>query len=126
MIGGNTWLTGRCRSRWSSEPYLKRALGLAGDTLEMRNQRVYRNGSSLVEPYAVYTGSVIPSAATWGPLVVPKGQVFVMGVNRSNSSDSRYIGFIEEDSVVGRPIRVYFSWDPELGQVRWARMGHPF
>ena len=71
-----------------------------------------------------------PSRDTWGPLVVPDGSFFVLGDNRDNSEDSRYWGFVDRESIRGRPWIVYYSFDlgerPSrswLSAVRWTRIG---
>jgi len=124
---------------------LKRVVGLAGDTLEMRAGQLYRNGRAVAEPYARREGEgstasedfrwqrsiLAPGRDTaayratidaWGPLVVPAGRVFVLGDNRHLSLDSRYVGPIDADSVTGRPLKVYFSREPG-GAIRWGRIG---
>jgi signal peptidase I len=124
---------------------LKRVVALGGDTLEMRHGLLYRNASLVSEPYAHTSGSMNledadfgwqrthlvnavsrsayrPTADNWGPLVVPEGDVFVLGDNRHASRDSRYLGFVASDSVLGWPQRVYFSRDPDDG-IRWDRIG---
>jgi len=107
--------------------HLKRIAGLAGDTLAMRNGQLYRNGAAVVEPYATAVDSLVnPVFATWGPVIVPEARLFVMGDNRNNSLDSRHVGFIEEHDAIGRPLRIYFSRDPETGDVRWSRIGQRF
>jgi signal peptidase I len=117
--------------------YVKRVVGVAGDTLQMRDKVLYRNGSPLPEPYArnlddsgsdaVHPGMdwqfryVVsrrgrryrPSRDNWGPLVVPDGKYFVLGDNRDNSEDSRYWGFVDREAIKGRPWFVYYSSDPE-------------
>jgi len=109
--------------QWSDVRYLKRIAGLAGDTLSMRDQRLYRNGVPIEEPYAIHVDSGRPETATWGPVVVPAERVFVMGDNRNASLDSRHMGFIEEHNVIGHALRIYFSRDPETGTIHWSRIG---
>jgi len=120
--------------------YVKRVIGMPGDTVEMRNGFVSVNGRMLDEPYAqrtdplhdVYSPEFAwqrahfvgrpddarrlrPSRDSWGPLAVPPGKYFVLGDNRDNSSDSRYWGFVEAAAIKGRPLVVYFSYDREAG-----------
>ncbi len=89
------------------DEYIKRVIGLPGDTLESRNGQVFRNGVGLNETYLA-DGMVTNNL---GPLVVEEGTLFVMGDNRTNSQDSRFFGAIDEDLVLGKAIvRV---WPPE-------------
>ncbi|MFO7811301.1 MAG: signal peptidase I [Candidatus Delongbacteria bacterium] len=66
----------------------------------------------------------------FGPVTVPEDSYFMMGDNRDNSYDSRYWGFVKEDYIVGKPIMVYFSFDPEYPlfkfwkSIRWERIGY--
>lgn len=129
---------------------VKRVVGLPGDTIGMRRNTVYINGSPLDEPYkVVHRGSDVvdpmmrwqrhylarpsrrpyrPTLRTWGPLVVPPDSFFVMGDNRDVSYDSRYWGFLGRDRIRGRPMLVYFSYDkdtvpfPMITGVRWHRL----
>jgi len=77
--------------------YVKRVIGKPGDLLEIRGGTLYRNGARLQEPYIKET----MSDYTVGRWTVPKGHVFVMGDNRNHSEDSRAIGFIPLDHVLG-------------------------
>lgn len=115
--------------------YVKRIVGLPGDTLEMRDKVLYLNGDPVLEPFArhldpftdpadprmlwqrdhLLTGKLDgrryrPTRDTWGPLVVPDGKLFALGDNRDNSEDSRYWGFLDETHIKGRPILVYYSF----------------
>jgi signal peptidase I len=84
----------------STEEYIKRVIALPGETVEARGGHVLINGQELVEPYL--PPSVI--TADFPPVVVPKDSLWVMGDNRTNSSDSRVFGPIKRDTVVGRAI----------------------
>jgi signal peptidase I len=84
----------------STEEYIKRVIGLPGETVQGKDGRVFVNGTELVEPY-LPPGKV---TSDFPPLVVPKDSLWVMGDNRDNSSDSRVFGPIKEDTVVGRAI----------------------
>jgi signal peptidase I len=134
--------------------YVKRLVGLPGDTLEMHEKVLRVNGVRLREPYVQYidrAGDAVhpgmawqshylnastprayhPSRDNWGPIVVPSGKYFVLGDNRDNSEDSRYWGFVDRDAIRGRPWFVYYSFDPASREtapwaraVRWSRIGH--
>jgi signal peptidase I len=85
------------------EDLIKRVIGLPGDTVVAREGIVYVNDRPLEEPYLPVGTS---TANLDDPVTVPEGEVFVMGDNRDNSSDSRFIGTIPVDSVVGRAFAV--------------------
>lgn len=90
----------------STEDYIKRVVAVGGERVEGRDGAVHVDGRRLVEPY------LPPSATTadFGPVVVPQGQLFVMGDNRGNSSDSRIFGAIDDDTVIGRA--TLLVWPP--------------
>ncbi len=83
----------------TSEDYIKRVIGLPGDTVEIHDDKVFINQQELPEPFAK---EPYRTNAPFGPLVVPANHIFVMGDNRGNSQDSRYIGPIDESLVVGK------------------------
>jgi len=96
--------------------FIKRVIGLPGDTVEVRVIDgvgvVYVNGKALREPYL----SPIKETRPYGPTTVPADELFVMGDNRTNSNDSRYgLGFIPERKVVGRAFVII--WPPS--RFRW-------
>ncbi len=93
--------------------YIKRVIGLPGDTVEIHGGQVYVNGVALDEPYLHNkTNADMPSR------VVEAGRYFVMGDNRNNSSDSRAFGAITPQSIVGRAWLVY--WPPS----DWSTVPH--
>ena len=127
--------------------YIKRVAGVGGDTLAMRSGVLSVDQQPVSEPYAIHAGegesgdrrfawqrpiaadsargvsAYAPTVATWGPVVVPSGEYFLLGDNRGESIDSRYTGFVQDSEVVARPVVVFFSRDPVTGHPRWARVG---
>ena len=102
--------------------FIKRVIGLPGETLEVRDKRVYVDGRPLDEPYVHYlvppSGSAQFNEVTsydlrerYGPVTVPTGQYFVMGDNRDNSQDSRYWGFLPREYIKGRALMIYWSYE---------------
>jgi len=86
--------------------YVKRVIGVPGDTVEVRTGSVLVNGEQLQEPWTLMP---FPTAA-WGPATVAEGELFVMGDNRPGSRDSRYFGMLPRDNVIGRAFLCY--WPP--------------
>lgn len=131
---------------WPVDPdkaFVKRLVGLPGDTLAMQGGILIRNGQPMQESYVhrgQSTGSAfdsgMPTGAdgaareSWGPLVVPAQHFFVLGDNRRNSLDSRYWGFVPDSLLRGAPWIVYYSFSPDstqpaawLTRIRWGRIG---
>jgi signal peptidase I len=100
-----------------SETYLKRVAAVGGDRLEIRDGILYVNSLPVREPYAVHRVPLHSAQESWGPTVVPPGNLFVMGDNRDNSSDSRDWGFVPNRNVIGEPLFVYWSYDAPTA--RW-------
>lgn len=91
------------------EDYIKRAIGLPGETLEIRDEAVVIDGEPIDEPYL--TAEAKTCNREFGPVTVPEDSLFVMGDNRCNSADSRYgLGFVPQDKVVGRAFIII--WPP--------------
>lgn len=83
----------------TDEDYIKRVVGLPGDTVTVVGDNIFINGEQMVQDFV---HNLNPDYETFGPLVVPDSTLFVMGDNRPNSSDSRRIGPIPQDLVVGK------------------------
>lgn len=83
------------------DAWVKRVIGLPGDTLEFKDGHVWRNGKELEEPYTKEPTMNYSQTAT---VVVPEGYVFVMGDNRNHSSDSRFIGPVPIKNVIGKVV----------------------
>jgi len=133
---------------------VKRLIGLPGDTLQMRNRVLFRNGAIVDEPYVKHQDigddphpwmewqrdylldgvdrrSYSPTRDTWGPIVIPEDRYFMLGDNRETSLDSRYWGLLERWRLEGRVVFVYFSYNKEsyrpfpwLREIRWGRLLH--
>ncbi|MEX2583488.1 MAG: signal peptidase I [Gemmatimonadota bacterium] len=138
---------------------VKRVIGEPGDTVEMESRVVYRNGERLEEPYlepeylpdepiqrfgptgfqwqlaalpdTIDPVNYAPSRDTWGPLIVPPDHYLLLGDNRDQSLDSRYMGFIPREVIRGKALFIYYSIDPFVDRpfprfltaVRWDRLG---
>ena len=108
--------------KYPDEPerdFIKRVIGLPGETLELRNKKIYINGQALDEPYvhyidATHSASEVTSfdvRERYGPVTVPPDKYFVMGDNRDNSQDSRYWGFLPRHYVKGKALLIYWSYE---------------
>lgn len=111
-----------------SKDFIKRVIGVAGDVVEVRKKIVYVNHKALVEPYAIHTDpNIIPAWVQprdyFGPVTVPKNSLFMMGDNRDHSYDSRFWGFVRLGAVRGEAFIIYWSWNKNIFDVRWDRMG---
>jgi len=117
-----------------SRDFIKRVIGLPGETVEIRDKKVFIDGKPIEEPYARFLepplrrddpeyglrGESIRD--NWGPQVVPEGQLFVLGDNRDNSRDSRFWSFLPRDQVKGRALLVYWSY--EASRDEYHRTGY--
>jgi signal peptidase I len=111
--------------KYPEEPdrdFIKRVIGLPGETVEVREKKVYINGKALDEPFTHFLDPVgnasefhevtsIDVRERYGPVTVPANQYFVMGDNRDNSQDSRYWGFLPRDYIKGRALVIYWSYE---------------
>ncbi len=133
--------------------FIKRVVGLPGDKLEIKDGKLFINEQAVpVTELGVYEGGdegagspYFPkprmleerlgnvthrmlylrdqSGYNFGPVLVPKDSVFVMGDNRDNSQDSRVWGWVNYSKILGRAFIIYWSWDGNSRWVRWERIG---
>ena len=112
--------------------FIKRVIGLPGETVELREKRIYIDGDPIDEPYVHFldtfgTGgqefAVIDVRHAYGPVTVPANSYFVMGDNRDNSQDSRYWGFLPAAYLKGRAMVVYWSYESEPADYETAGLG---
>lgn len=119
--------------------FIKRVIGLPGETVEIRDKVVHVNGRPLTEAYAHFQEPPLSPddpeyglrrddvRDNWGPQVVPAGHLFVLGDNRDNSRDSRFWRFLPRDQVKGRALLVYWSYEASreeyhrTGAVEWLK-----
>lgn len=98
--------------------YIKRVIGLPGEKVEVRDGAVFINGEKLDEPYlqGKQTFCDTGTPCSKGPVVVPEGSIFVMGDNRSNSSDSRQWNALGLEHIIGQAWVLYYPLD-DLGAI---------
>lgn len=94
------------------EDLIKRVIGLPGDTLVTLNGQLYVNNRELIEPY-LHEGATTSMIET--PIVIPDGEVFLLGDNRNNSTDSRMFGSVPVDSIVGRAFLIMWPLSRTTG-----------
>ncbi|MCE5336897.1 MAG: signal peptidase I [Desulfobacteraceae bacterium] len=118
-----------------SKDFIKRVIGLPGDTVQLRDKKVYVNDKLLEEPYAVHSDpKILPASVSprdnMGPIVVPPNNLFVMGDNRDESYDSRFWKFVDINELRGEAFIIYWSWNqdgeftmsPSESYIRWDRL----
>jgi signal peptidase I len=122
---------------------VKRVVGLPGDTIAMENNRLSINGQAVAyssvivggknvvaseqlggHAHAVMATPAIPARRSFGSIIVPADQYFVLGDNRDDSADSRYIGFVPRGNIWGRSSKVLMSFDPQTHLPRVSRTLH--
>lgn len=112
---------------WTRDNYIKRVIGVPGDTIEIRNKVLFLNGKKESFSGAIYRDPNVLGTSSprdqLSQLTVPPGYVFVMGDNRDFSRDSRFWGFLPLDLIQGKAGMIYWSWDKDSSSIRWDRIG---
>jgi len=111
-----------------SKDFIKRVVGTPGDTVEVKDKKVYVNGAPYENPHEVHKEpDMYPKEQNprdnMGPVKVPADSYFMMGDNRDRSYDSRFWGFVKSDKIKGLAFIKYWSWDNEHFRVRWRNIG---
>ncbi len=114
-----------------SKDFIKRVIGTEGEKVQVIDSKIYINDKPIVDPWGRFekigSSAYRQSVENFGPVIVPKDSLFVMGDNRNNSEDSRFWGFLHVNAVLGQALVMYFSWDhnaPDLLRlIRWSRIG---
>jgi signal peptidase I len=111
-----------------SKDFIKRLIGLPGDTIEIRDKKILLNGLPWNDDHGFHSDNlIIPRSVqprdNFGPVTVPEGSIFAMGDNRDESYDSRFWGFVKQQDVLGKALIIYWSWNGEDHWVRWSRIG---
>jgi len=114
-----------------SKDFIKRVVGIPGDTIQVKDGAVWLNGAKMPDPHAHFEvaqteRSTASPRDNFGPITVPAGKLFMMGDNRDRSYDSRFWGFVDRDDVEGRATVIYWSWDSDgsgIIPIRWSRFG---
>lgn len=112
-----------------NKDFIKRVIGLPGDTVLIKNKKIYINQRDMDDPHGFHTDQmVIPEMEqprdNMGPIIIPPNKIFVMGDNRDESYDSRYWGFVDQKYIIGQAFILYWSWDRTEFGVRWRRLGN--
>jgi signal peptidase I len=120
-----------------SKDFIKRVIGLPGDTVRIQDKKVYVNDQLLVEPYVVHSDPrILPASVSprdnMDSILIPPHSLFVMGDNRDESFDSRFWKFVDMDELKGEAFIIYWSWNgdgkltwnPTESYIRWNRIGN--
>jgi len=108
--------------------FIKRVVAVEGNTVQMIDRKLYVNGAAVSETYVQYTDTTVRMGQleprdNFGPFLVPKNKLFMMGDNRDQSYDSRWWGYVDVKQVKGKALIMYWSWDSDKSLPRFNRIG---
>jgi signal peptidase I len=114
-----------------SKDFIKRVIGTEGQKVQIIDNRIYIDDKQILDPWGYFRKRgpewFLERMENYGPVIVPKDSLFVLGDNRDNSDDSRFWGFVPLNDVLGKALVIYFSWDAQAkspwDKVRMARIG---
>lgn len=109
----------------SSKTLIRRIVGTGGETIEIKNTKVYINGLLYAEPYEINNDKTFQDNErnTLSPFVISENSYFVIGDNRDQNHDNRFWGIVDRKDVNGKAVKFYWSWDKDKSKVRWDRIG---
>ena len=113
--------------RDEKKDFIKRVIGLPGEMIQVRRQKVYIDGRLMTEPFTRHDEppeDFLYPRDDLGPFRIPEDHVFVMGDNRENSMDSRFWGVLNLRKIRGKALLIYWSWDNKEASVRFDRIGN--
>ncbi len=114
-----------------TKDFIKRVIGTEGEKVQIIHSKIYINDQLIDDPWGHFIrtpwSESLQGMENFGPVVVPKHSLFVMGDNRDNSQDSRYWGYVDLNAVLGKAFIIYFSLNGNaenlLNTIRWSRIG---
>jgi signal peptidase I len=111
----------------STKTLVDRVIGLSGETIEIRDKKVFINGALLADAHGRFLEGneekPVTNRDSFGPFQIPDHAYFIIGDNRDRSYDSRFWGPVDRDKIYCLVRVIYFSWDSENTAVRWERIG---
>jgi signal peptidase I len=115
-----------------TKDFIKRVIGIEGEKVEIIRNKIYINDKVIDDPWGYFSERgdwtrYYQPVERYGPKIIPKDSLFVLGDNRDNSQDSRFWDFVNVNAVKGKALVIYFSWNGKaedlIEKIRWERFG---